>query len=233
MSLRSLFVFPFFLLVTMVMSLAALGIGLFDPSGDRVHRLAVWWSKIMLFLSGVRVRVKGDRAFNPEGSYIFAANHQSIFDIPVLLVSLPVQFRWLAKESLFRIPLFGWAMKRAGYIPIDRSNPRSAYRSLLAAVEMVKQGKSIVIFPEGTRQETAQMGSFKKGGFLLALKSQSPILPVSIIGSAQVLTKNGFWITPGEIQVVLGQAIPTRGLQNQDAEALMQQVRRAIEANLR
>jgi 1-acyl-sn-glycerol-3-phosphate acyltransferase len=195
--------------------------------------MAVLWAAILLFVSGVRVRLIHAGEIIPGRSYIFAANHQSAFDILVLLARLPIQFRWLAKESLFKIPLFGWAMKRTGYIPINRSQAKKAYQSLLLAARKVKEGTSIVIFPEGTRQDTDTLGAFKKGGFVLALKSQKPIIPVSIIGSAKVLTKKGFWITPGEIKIVLGRPIPTEGLQNKDVEGLMHRVREAIEENLK
>ena len=148
------------------------------------------------------------------------------------LAKLPIQFRWLAKDSLFKIPLFGWAMKRTGYIPINRSNPKQAYQSLLTAAKKVNEGTSVVIFPEGTRQETDQLGEFKKGGFILALKSKKPIVPVGIQGSARVLSKNGFRITPGTIKIILGNPIPTEGYKAKDAEILMQKVREAIEENL-
>lgn len=232
MSYRSLWVLPVFLVLTLVLSLIALISVLWDKQGNFAHRVAVFWAKMLLRVSGVKVLLKGKEHVDPKESYIFAANHQSAFDILVLLAELPVPFRWLAKESLFRIPLFGWAMKRSGYIPIDREQAKKAYQSLLQAAQKVREGTSIVIFPEGTRQHQEVLGPFKKGGFVLALKAQRPIVPVSIIGSGKVLTKNGFWITPGEIQVVLGAPIPTSGRKNKDAEELMHRVREAIEGPL-
>jgi 1-acyl-sn-glycerol-3-phosphate acyltransferase len=169
---------------------------------------------------------------SPDESYIYAANHQSAFDILVLLAKLKVQFRWLAKDSLFKIPLFGWAMRRTGYIPINRSNPKQAYQSLLEAAKKVNEGSSVVIFPEGTRQETEALGEFKKGGFILALKSRKPIVPIGIQGSSRIKHKMGLRINPGTVQVVLGKPIPTEGLRNKDAEALMERVKAAIEENL-
>ncbi|MEW6184946.1 MAG: lysophospholipid acyltransferase family protein [Thermodesulfobacteriota bacterium] len=233
MSLRSLVVLPCFLILTMVFSAFALISSLVDSTGNSSHRVAVLWATLLLVISGVRVRSNSSEGIVDGQSYIFAANHQSAFDILVLLVKLPIQFRWLAKDSLFKVPLFGWAMKRTGYIPINRSQAKQAYQSLLLAASKVREGTSIVIFPEGTRQNKETLGAFKKGGFVLAIKSQKPIIPVSIIGSAKVLTKDGFWITPGEIRVVQGQPIPTEGLQNKDAEKLMQKVREAIEENLK
>ena len=165
--------------------------------------------------------------------YIFAANHQSAFDILALLSKLKVQFRWLAKDSLFNIPVFGWAMRKTGYIPINRSNPKQAYQSLLVAAKKVNDGTSVLIFPEGTRQETDHLGEFKKGGFILALKSQKPIVPIGIIGSGKVLAKKGYAIHPGTIRIVLGKPISTEGYHTRDAEVLMEKVREAIEENLK
>lgn len=232
MSLRSLYVVPCYIIISFGLSLVALFFAFFDPSGNRSHRVGVLWADLILFISGVRAKLFNPEVLIPGQSYIFAANHRSSFDIPVLFSKLPIQFRWLAKDSLFKIPLFGWAMKRTGYIRINRSNSRQAYQGLLLAAKKVNEGTSVVIFPEGTRQETDHLGDFKKGGFVLALKSKKPIVPIGILGSAHVLPKNGFWITPGIIKIVLGTPIPTEGYKAKDAEILMQKVREAIQENL-
>lgn len=233
MSLRSLYVLPFFIILTVVFSALALLMAFFDSSGNRSHRMASLWAASTLFFTGVRVKTVNLDVLTPGQPYIFAANHQSAFDILALLGKLKVQFRWLAKDSLFTIPLFGWAMKKTGYIPINRSNPKQAYQSLLQAAKKVNEGTSVLIFPEGTRQKTDRLGEFKKGGFILALKSQKPIVPVGIIGSAKVLPKNSYRITPGTIKLILGTPIPTAGIHTKDAEQLMEKVRQAIEENLK
>ena len=233
MSLRSLFVLPCYIIFTIGFSLIALFVAFFDSNGNRSHRIAVLWADLILIISGVRAQLFNPEVLIPGQSYLFAANHRSAFDIPVLLSKLPIQFRWLAKDNLFKIPLFGWAMKRTGYIPINRSHPKQAYQSLLMAAKKVNEGTSVVIFPEGTRQETDHLGEFKKGGFVLALKSKKPIVPIGIQGSAHVLSKNGFWITPGTIKIVLGNPISTEGYKAKEADILMQKVREAIEENLK
>jgi 1-acyl-sn-glycerol-3-phosphate acyltransferase len=233
MSLRSLFVVPCYIILSIGFSSMALIAAFFDSSGNRSHRVAALWANLILIISGVRTQLFNTEVLVPGQSYIFAANHRSAYDIPVLLAKLPIQFRWLAKDSLFKIPLFGWAMKRTGYIPINRSHPKQAYQSLLMAAKKVNEGTSVVIFPEGTRQETDHLGEFKKGGFILALKSKKPIVPIGIQGSSQVLSKNGFRITPGTIKIILGNPIPTEGYRPKDAEILMQKVREAIEENLK
>lgn len=232
MSFRNLFFLPCYIVLTIGLSLVALFTTLFDSSGSRSHRIAVLWARISLFIGGVKTTIFNQEVLIPGQSYIFAANHRSAFDIPVLLAKLPIQFRWVAKEGYFKIPLFGWAMKRTGYISINRSNPKQAYQSLVQAAQRVSEGTSIVIFPEGTRQATDKLGEFKKGLFTLALKSKKPLVPVAIKGSGRVLSKGQYTITPGTIAIVLGNPIPTEGYQKKDIETLMKKVREAIEENL-
>lgn len=232
MYLRTFFIIPCYFVLTIGLSLYALVVSLFDSSGNRLHRIAAFWAKVVLMISGVRTEVFNPEVLVPGQSYIFAANHRSAYDIPVLLSRLPIQFRWMPKESYFKIPLFGWAMKRAGYISINRSNAKQAYQSLMQAARKVNEGTSIVIFPEGTRQKTDQLGEFKQGLFFLAIKSQKPIVPIAIRGSARVLSKGGFWITPGTISIVLENPIPTEGYHKKNADILMQKVREAIQENL-
>lgn len=230
--MRSLLVYPLFIVLTGVFSLIAILVALVDSSGNRSHQAASLWATCILVISGVRVRVTNLNLLTPGRPYILAANHRSAFDIFALLSKLKIQFRWLAKESLFKVPVFGWAMKRAGYIPIDRSNAKKAYQSLMQAAEKIKAGTSILIFPEGTRQDPFTLGEFKSGGFHLALKSKQPIVPVSIRGSGQVLPKNGFWIHPGTIQITVGDPIPTEGYTSKKMNELMEKVREGLAKNL-
>jgi 1-acyl-sn-glycerol-3-phosphate acyltransferase len=230
--LRSLLVFPLFIVLTILFSLIAILVALVDSSGNRSHQAASLWATLILILSGVRVRVTNLNLLTPGRPYILAANHRSAFDIFALLSKIKIQFRWLAKESLFKVPVFGWAMKRAGYIPIDRSNAKKAYQSLIQAAEKIKAGTSILIFPEGTRQDAVTLGEFKSGGFHLALKSRQPIVPVSIRGSGQILPKNGFWIQPGTIRITVGDPIPTEGYTSKNMNELMEKVREGIVRNL-
>jgi len=233
MSLRTFFIIPCYIILTIGLSVFALIVSLFDSRGNRLHRIAGFWAKVVLMISGVRTELFNPEVLVPGQSYIFAANHRSAYDIPVLLSRLPIQFRWMAKEGYFKIPLFGWAMKRADYISINRSNAKQAYQSLIQAARKVNEGTSIVIFPEGTRQKTDQLGEFKQGLFFLAIKSQKPLVPVAIKGSGRVLSKGGFWITPGTITIILGNPILTEGYHKKHADLLMQKVREAIEENLK
>ena len=232
MSLRTIFLAPFIFIATFGFSLLALFAAFWDRTGNLSHKAASHWATVLLKISRVQVEIRNMEVLTPGHPYIFAANHQSAFDILALLSELKVQFRWLAKDSLFRIPVFGWAMKRTGYIPINRSQAKQAYQSLLQAAQKIEEGSSVVIFPEGTRQQGEEMGPFKKGGFVLALKSRQPIVPVSILGSGKIFPKEGWNLLPGTIRIILGEPIPTAGYKPKEAELLMEKVREAIQGPL-
>jgi len=173
--------------------------------------------------------LEGFENIDPGRSYIYAANHQSWFDIFAILGKLPVQFRWIAKAELFRIPVLGRAMSASGYIPIDRTDRRKAFQSIDQAALRVRNGTSILIFPEGTRSPDGIMRDFKSGGFILAIKSGQPILPLSISGSYRILPRGGTWlIHPGIIRISIGEAISTESVATRNREELMSRVREAI-----
>lgn len=213
---------------TILLSLLALGISLFDSKGNFVHRVARFWARLSLVASGVRVAVEGVSNI-PQGPAVFMSNHQSAFDIFIILAYLPVQFRWLAKASLFKIPFLGWAMARARYIAVERENPREATKGFLEAIKRVREGTSVVIFPEGTRSRDGSLLPFRKGGFTLALKAQVPIVPMAIGGTDRVMPKGGYKVRGGKVTLKVGPFIETRGMAPRDCDYLMAQVREAIE----
>ncbi|TKJ31216.1 1-acyl-sn-glycerol-3-phosphate acyltransferase [bacterium (candidate division B38) B3_B38] len=190
------------------------------------------WSKLNLFLGGARVEVKGAENVIRGGSQIFASNHQSICDILVLAGYLPVQFRWIAKKELFRIPFMGWHMSRGGYIRIDRSSLIQSARSVREAAAQIRGGKSVVIFPEGTRSPDGRLQPFKRGAFSLAILAQVPVVPVAISGSHKVVRKGSLRVHPGRIRVVIDKPIPTEGYTTKDKAILAEKVRSVIIKNL-
>ncbi len=215
--------------VTLLLFLAVLISLPFDRSGNSVHNIGRIWARYLLLLSGVKVDVQGINDM-PDGPIVFASNHQSAFDILVLQAYLPVQFRWVAKESLFRIPIVGWSMYLAGYIGINRSRAALAYKSIVKAADKIKARKtSIIIFPEGTRSTTGQLLPFKRGIFILAIKSGAPIMPVSINGTKDIMKKGSINISSGNVKLVLGEVTPSEGA---DEKALMERVHVAIERGL-
>ena len=230
--LRSLLFYIVLLFATILCGTGAMVFALISRGGNLSHLIGRLWGRILLFAAGVKVRVDGLKNIDPDQAYVFAANHQSQFDIFVLLAYLPIQFRWLAKKELFRIPFLGVGMKGAGYIPIDRSNRREAFKSIDLAAARVREGTSIVIFPEGTRTVDGTLQSFKKGGFHLAIKSKRPIVPVSLSGTFAILPKKGFRIRPQTVLIYLGDPVPTQNIGVQDRDWLISEIRRRIQEHL-
>ncbi|WP_020677182.1 lysophospholipid acyltransferase family protein [Geopsychrobacter electrodiphilus] len=192
---------------------------------DYMHNSGRLWARVTLWLAGVRLQVSGHEHLPVNGQpVIFAGNHQSNFDILCYFAGLPLQFRWMAKEELFQVPLFGFAMRRSGYIAIDRSNGRKAMKGITLAAERIQSGTSVVIFPEGTRSYDGKLQEFKKGGFLIALKARVPIVPVAISGSWQVMHKGEFKFRPGIIRLQILAPIETASLTIRDSERLLDQV---------
>ncbi len=199
-----------------------------SKSGNTPHRIARVWARCLLLVSGISVDVRGFQHISLRKPYIYMSNHLSNFDIPVLLAYLPVQFRWLAKAELFKIPIFGYAMQRAGYISINRSDRKSAIASLNQAARHVKDGTSIMIFPEGTRNLKDAIQSFKKGGFFLAVDAGVPIVPVIINGTWQIMSKDRIRIQSGKVVLHIAEPIETSAYDRKTKDDLMKKVRQVI-----
>lgn len=226
--IRTIIGWVVFFPTTVVLGTVAILLSLFDPSGNIPHLVARLWGKIQLSITGTTVKIQGQENINSQKSYILVSNHQSNFDIFALLGYLSMQFRWIAKASLFRIPFLGWAMSRIGYIPIERDSPKKAYRSMLQAAEKVRKGVSVIIFPEGTRSPDGNLQPFKKGVFLIALKSQAPILPIAIRGTAKIMQKGDWRMHPGNVQIIIGPPIETAGIPPEKERELSERVRNAL-----
>jgi 1-acyl-sn-glycerol-3-phosphate acyltransferase len=217
--------------VIIIFGTAAIVVSFFDKKGKLPHIVARSWGQSILFASRIHVTVKGFPNIDPDKPYIFMPNHMSNADIPVLLAHLKVQFRWLAKAELFRIPLFGFAMKRAGYISIDRSNRKSAFESLARAAQIIRDGRSVLIFPEGTRSRDQSIKAFKKGGFVLAIESGVPIVPVVIHGTWRIMSKNRLMIRPGNVTLEILEPIETEDYSMETKDDLLERVRGVIVEN--
>lgn len=226
--LRSLLTYAWVVAGTFCFGLAALAVSVFSRQGHMGHRVGRVWARSILAVSGVRVAVSGLEGLEPGRAYVFMANHQSNFDIPVLLGHLPVQFRWLAKAELFKIPLFGRAMRAAGYISIDRTDRSSAFQSLSEAAGTLRRGVSVMIFPEGTRSLDGVLRPFKKGGFMMAIQAGVPIVPVGIRGTYAIMPKGVRLIRPRAVRVEIGDPIDTAGVRPENKEILMERMRSAL-----
>ena len=211
-------------------SLFGIVLSLFDRTGgERIHRLvAVPWAKAILWVCGVKVEVRHRENLDPTLPRVYLSNHQSYFDIFVLLAHLPVHFKFVLKEELMRVPLLGPAMRGAGYIGIDRDDPRKAIRGMNEAAEKVSMGASILVFPEGTRSVDGELQNFKPGGFHLALKAGCDVVPLAILKSRLIVPKGSLRIQSGICSLHIGKPLPTAGVTRKNMPELMARVREAM-----
>jgi 1-acyl-sn-glycerol-3-phosphate acyltransferase len=214
--------------VTVFMAVMVIVLSFIKVGGDTVHKVGRIWAKCILAISDIKVTVKGLSNLKPGRSYIYMPNHMSNFDIPVLQAHLPVQFRWLAKAELYKIPIFGHAMKSAGYISIDRSDRRSAIESLNQAANIIRHGVSVIIFPEGTRSRNHNIQPFKKGGFFLAVDSGVSIVPIIIHGTDQIMPTKKITIKPGNVILEITKPITSSNYTRKTKDNLMKKVRNII-----
>jgi 1-acyl-sn-glycerol-3-phosphate acyltransferase len=196
----------------------------------KTGHLAIWfarfaWSPSALWLAGARVRVEPLPAL-PDGPLIFAVNHESALDILALLKTLPRPFRFVAKQELFDLPIFGWYMSIGGHVAVDRGNRARAVASLRRAGAIVRGGTSLLVFPEGTRSKDGRILPFKKGPFVLAGEARVPLVPVAISGAGAITPKGHIAVEPGEIRIALGEPVDPRAFP--DRTALLAEVRRRI-----
>jgi 1-acyl-sn-glycerol-3-phosphate acyltransferase len=222
------FLIPAISVYTIVLGAVSLVSTVFDRSGDFGHRCARAWSWLILKTTGVRVTVVGLERLDPSRSYVFAANHQSIYDIPIVFASLPFQLRIIAKESLGKIPFMGWHLLRAGHVLVDRSNPGAGVLKKMA--RLVAAGHSLIVFPEGTRSVDGAVGRFKGGSFVIALHSALPVVPITLTGSRHVMTKGELTVRPGDVSLVVHEPIETSALARDSVRDLAERVRTTVAA---
>ncbi len=217
------FLIPAITVYTVVLGAVSLVSTVFDRRGHVAHRCARAWSRLILKTTRVTVRLRG-AALPPAGaSCVFVANHQSTYDIPVLFAAVPRQLRIIAKASLGWFPFLGWHLQRAGHVLVDRANPGASVFKKMR--RMVRQGASLVAFPEGTRSADGRVGRFKAGVFLLAIENGLDIVPLTIAGSRHVMRKGRLMTRPGMVDVTVHPAVPTAGLSRGDVRALALRVR--------
>jgi 1-acyl-sn-glycerol-3-phosphate acyltransferase len=230
MNLRTLLFFLILIPVMFIGMSAALVISFFEHTGDTFQRMAAWWGRFSARLFGIAIEVEGEENYLKQSNYLVVSNHAGMADIPILLGAIKLNLRFIAKEELGKIPVFGWTLKRSGYVLIKRGQNREALKSLLAAADVLRSGRSVHIFPEGTRSETGKLLPFKRGAFLVAQKAGVPLLPVTIIGSNLITPKKSLKINRGRIRVIIGKPLDPSAFSN--VEALMEASQREIESGL-
>lgn len=213
---------------TTILAVVTLLVAWVPPRGRWSFAVMRAWSNALLAAGLVRVEVQYAPELEPARSYVFLANHQSLFDIPVLIATAPGQLRMVAKRSLFRIPVFGWALRAGGFVPVDRADRSSARDTFASASARLSEGVSMLLFPEGTRSLDDTLLPFQRGGFLLALKSGLPIVPVGIRGTRAIQSRSSFAIHPGEVVVTYGAPIDPAAYGLRRKKELTAEVRRRI-----
>lgn len=222
------------LFLAVPLSLVALFSIPLERSGRLYHWSAYAWSRIILRLYKIKVRVRGLDHIKGKERVIYVANHASWFDIPAMVVGIPDQIRIVFKKELTWVPIWGWALRWGPYVSIDRSNAKDALKSLDKAADQMRRGASVLLFAEGTRTRDGKLQPFKRGAFALAVRSGVPVVPVAINNSFRILPKGSLTVHPADIEIILDKPIETEGHGGKDAErTLMNKVHKAIEKNFK
>ena len=214
-------------IIFLPMTIAAL----LSSTGNMAFNISKVWAYTMLIVTGVHPEIRGQEKIKQGQSYIIISNHQSLFDILALVTRLGIQFRWVIKKEVLKVPLFGYALWAAKNIFVDRSDTNRAIGSINEGLKRLPHGVSVMVFAEGTRSPDGAIRPFKKGGFVMAIDSKIPILPVTINGSRKILAKGDISYSPGCIEVVVGDPIDTANYTRDDLEHLVKQTHDAVIAN--
>ena len=216
-----------------VCSIPIIAVGWFDREKYYTGKLIKMWARWVIWSTGIQYEIDGLDNLNLDKQYIFMSNHESALDIVLGVAAIPSNLVFLAKKELFRVPVFGWAMEAAGMIKIDRQNPEIARKSVSEAVETLMHSSfSTLIYPEGTRSNGEELLPFKKGGFILAIRTQLPVVPITILGSGNVLPKGTLAIKKSHIKMIIDNPIPTLEMDINDKDQLLQDCRKIINQNL-
>jgi 1-acyl-sn-glycerol-3-phosphate acyltransferase len=219
-------------LVTIPCSIATIAVAIVRSTSPMIDRIVRFWGTTIVRAAGIDLHAENLEHIDPNQRYILVSNHYSYLDIPCIVAAIPQPIRFMAKVSLFKIPIFGWAIGRAGFIPIDRKNRRTAVKSFDLAADRIRKGNTIVVFPEEGRTRTREMRPFQRGAFLLALKSEKTIVPIAIDSTYDVFPVGARKVTPGRVTVRLGTPINTANLTLRDKERLLTESRGQIETML-
>ena len=228
--LRSYFILdPLVWAYTLAMGVLALPGGLFDRDGKRLHWFSRAWSWLIMKTILSPVKVTGLDKIDTSKPHVYAVNHASALDIPVLYVNLPFQFRIVFKKELLSYPIVGWQLKRSGQVCIDQQKPANSIAAIRSAVKSLKAGMPLVIYPEGGRTSDGEIKPFLPGAFFLAIKAQVDIVPVALVGTYELLPMNTYHIKCRPLGMRVGEPISTAGLTMRDMEVVSAKVKKAME----
>jgi len=225
--LNYLLILPLFGLATIFFGTISLICGIWDKDGSQQHHVAQLWARVCLRVGLAPVSVEHIERL-PNTPAVYACNHLSYYDTPALFAKLPFQFRILAKAPLWKIPFIGWYLNRSGQVPIDQTSARAGVASLGRGVKTIQSGLPMLIFPEGGRAATGELQPLAAGAAWIALKAQVPLVPLTLIGTYELLPIHVYALRPRPLKLIIGEPIPTVGLTTKDAEALTQQLFKVI-----
>lgn len=218
---------------TVIMATISLIVWPFDKTGEMQHWCARWWCRLIAWSIFANIHVQGSENLRADQNYVYMANHASLIDTPAMFAYLPYQFRIMAKKHLFYFPFMGWHLWTAGNFPIDQSDARKTARSLKGVIEGIRRGKSLAVFPEGTRSPDGNLQEFKQGAFKIAMRAGVPIVPVTIIGTNRLLPKGSLAPRPGRVDVVIGKPIDTSRYTEKQLPELIAATREVIDTTLK
>ena len=227
-ALSYLLLVPLVGLATIVFGTVSLIVGLWDKSGRQQHAIARAWASVLLRIAMSPVTIVHADRLKQHPVAVYASNHLSFFDTPVLFAKLPFQFRILAKAPLWKIPFIGWYLNRSGQVPVDQTSARSAIASLGKAVKTLQSGMPMMVFPEGGRAWNGKMQKMVSGAAYMAIKAGVPIVPITLVGTYELLPIHVYVFRPRRLKMVIGEPIVTGGMSPKDADALTQRVRDEI-----
>jgi 1-acyl-sn-glycerol-3-phosphate acyltransferase len=229
LKLRSILITtPMIVLATVMMGSMSLFASFFDSTGRLQHSIARGWSRILLAVSGVHIIADGVEKLDPNRGYVLVANHSSYMDIPVIMTTLPLQFRFFAKQGLFRIPFLGTHLQRAGHIPVVRGDARASLKSMSDGAKLIRERNvSVLLFPEGGRS-IDHLAEFKEGTAYIAIKAGVPAVPIGLEGMRSILRMHTSIVYPGTVHLRVGDPIETANLTIRDREALTRELRGKI-----
>jgi 1-acyl-sn-glycerol-3-phosphate acyltransferase len=218
--------------VTIPFAMATIAVAIVRSTSPLIDEIVRRWGKLLVAAAGIELHTENVERLDPNKRYILVSNHYSYLDIPCIVAAIPQPIRFMAKASLFKIPIFGWAIGRAGFIPIDRKNRRTAVKSFDLAADRIRKGNTIVIFPEEGRSRERTMRAFQRGAFLLAIRSEKTIVPIAVDSTYNVFPVGAKRVKPGRVTVRVGTPIPTENLTLKAKDSLLTQSRDQIETML-
>jgi len=219
---------PLIWMYTVVLGLLSIPVSLFGDTERILHNFARFWSWMIMKTIFSPVRVTGLEKIDTTKPYVYAVNHASALDIPVLYVNLPFQFRIAFKKELLSYPIVGWHLKRSGQICVDQQNPAGSIGSIRSALKSLRAGTPLVIYPEGGRTPDGQIKPFLPGAFFLAIKANVDIVPIALIGTFELLPMNTYHIKSQPLEMRVGDPISTAGLTGHDMQKLSEKVQKAV-----